>query len=259
MKKKKRNLFNKELWRFINFINLNTFGDDKISTLTYLSNSRMKVDFDTPLESFFTQWIVFFIGFFAIFVFDSIDSLSDSFLWKTLGIFAFVVIFFYVFRRLTNNYYILDKKNRQVKFHREFFFFTAKSSRCSFNDVFCIIPRGRRRYRPGDITWEYALSILLKKGRFIHLGNTLEYTDINKKDLASCGKEIADYLGISYIHIKRNQQVRVVHRPVVSKKDLEYIADWKLDLVHYSKLFLVLTGIMVCLLIILRKIYIIYH
>jgi hypothetical protein len=200
---------------------------------------NLKVDCNTPLENFFFSMGLVFL---FLFIFAFICAFFLPLLWLPIWFLLLAAILFFLFKKFTDNYYILNRLDRIIIFHRSFMGLKYDSRLCSFDDVFCIIPNGRRMSSKSGSWWEYYLAILLKSGRFIRISDSQRVAGINIFNEA--GNQVAEWLGVRYIPGRENTKVKVKNKPITSTEDLEYAGPhWKAAHIVIFAIFMILSSL----------------
>ena len=184
---------------------------------------RLKMDCTTALESFFLIAGILMLFFFITGI---VIALQENEFWPVTWGMLILSLVFFVCRRLTDNYYVLDKQEQLVCMHRSFAGIQTESPVCEFSGVFAVMPVAKMVSSKSGTYWMYHLAILLRSGRFIRLSDAS--TIVEPELFTEPGKEIAAWLGVPFIPGRVKEQVKISGKPVENESCIEYITEKQL-------------------------------
>jgi len=167
---------------------------------------KMKVDLDTPLESFFIGCAV--LSGFGLF-FAGIASLNNSVprvVWQGLtGLFVVGGICY----KYTDNYYIVDMERKKLLYHFSFFSYSSDGVIALFSDLIAATVNAEHHSSKHSSWWEYAPFMILKNGKKLQMGDYKKETD-GFDGANSLAKKLSEVSGAEFIRGKREHHIEII-------------------------------------------------
>lgn len=176
---------------------------------------RFKIDLDTDLENFFTFGLYLsftsFCVFFIVFIYTFLIFIPKFYFLYYIGISGLLTYSFHVFKKNTDNYYIVDVSGRMLLYHFKFYGILKVHPVLSFDDMKCVSINGYRyQYRRGA-AWEYRLAVVGRGGGLVELSDEFGENELvlnNQK-----AKTLAGVFGCDFIAGGREKMIYVTNAP----------------------------------------------
>ena len=170
-------------------------------------DGRLKIDFDTAFEDFFTYFTG--VGFLALIVEIIIFFTHGWNLFtENLAISLFPVTTIALGLVLLSNtdfYYLLDVHRRELYIERNFFSYHSVEKVCDFDDIYAFSVQGSFERSKHDKWWEYYAVIILGSGKLIRFSDSTKKYRRVQRDL----KALVEKLGMRYIDCVPEKRFRV--------------------------------------------------
>lgn len=206
-----------------------------------MSNGRVKIDINFPLENFFIFMIlVSIISFFTV--------LLNSQRWSYLSIPVILSILSILLLKKTDNYYIIDTINRKIIYHFSFLSFIRDSVKYSFSEILCLTVDGNRGFTMGIKYWSYHLTLVTVKGELIPLSEPKKNIDLSFFD--ETASRIADMINVPYKKGIPESKIRISDGTINRISDIEYF--FEQDLVYKRKVkFIIIIAVTIFIMILI--------
>jgi len=109
-------------------------------------------------------------------------------------------IVFFLLRKKTDFYYILNKTDRKIYIHRGFAGMVKETALFDFDQVFCVTPLAKQQRTRFGFYWEYKLGLLLRHGKKIRLSDVQDRLKTLEM-FREPGEAIARWLNVPFIMI----------------------------------------------------------
>lgn len=174
-----------------------------------------KIDLNTDLENFFTFGLYLsftsFCVFFIVFLYTFLIFIPKFYFLYYIGISGLITYSFHVFRKNTDNYYIVDIPSRTLLYHFKFWGILKVHPVLSFDDIKCVSVNGYRYKHRRGAAWEYRLAVIGRGGGLVELSDEFGESELVSNNQKA--EALAGIFGCDFIAGGRERIIHVTNAP----------------------------------------------
>jgi len=149
--------------------------DFRLLKVEMIDDSKLKIDYDTTLESFFKTFAFLMLITGAIFLFGffkETDPMRKPPIWFSI-VPLIPAALSYLLYKLTDNYYIVDFSQKKLMYRFKFLFYETVFPKGDLQDIIFIATEAMPKHERSGYWYEYAVYAIIRNGRKIRLSKWL--------------------------------------------------------------------------------------